>query len=311
MGETDDTKSHNLHAVSEPGHDSDNQPVNSDESTRGDIHEGRGDVREDRGDGREDRGDVREDRGDTASMRRRGIYLLPNLITTGALFAGWYAIVAGMNGQLIAAALAVFAAIALDTADGRVARKLHTESQFGAEYDSLSDLVAFGVAPALVAYSWGLNSLGKIGWMVTFVYMACAALRLARYNTKGDISSFTGLASPSAAAIIACAVWAWTDTTDAAPSLIAASGMGVVVVIVALLMVSNFTYFSPKGFDIRGRVPFITMVLAVLLFAILLADLPRALLFFATLYALSGPAQSLWELLQGRKSGSGEEPPLE
>ena len=176
---------HNLRAVGDPGRDSDDHPV--DASSAGE----RGDVRvQDRGDDRtDDRGDVGgDDRGDAASIRRRGIYLLPNLITTGALFAGWYAIVAGMNGQLIAAALAVFAAIALDTADGRVARRLHTESQFGAEYDSLSDLVAFGVAPALVAYSWGLNSLGKIGWMVTFVYMACAALRLARYNTKGDIS---------------------------------------------------------------------------------------------------------------------------
>ncbi len=285
MVDSNDTKSnHNLRAVGEPDSGSEDQSPDS--------------------------GAIRSDGRDAASIRRRGIYLLPNLITTGALFAGWYAIVAGMNGQLIAAALAVFAAIALDTADGRVARKLHTESQFGAEYDSLSDLVAFGVAPALVAYSWGLNSLGKIGWMVTFVYMACAALRLARYNTKGDLSSFTGLASPSAAAIIACAVWAWTDTTDAAPSLMAASGMGVVVVIVALLMVSNFTYFSPKAFDIRGRVPFITLVLAVLLFAILLADLPRALLFFATIYALSGPAQALWDLAQNKNSGNGV-PPLE
>ncbi|MEQ8689291.1 MAG: phosphatidylcholine/phosphatidylserine synthase, partial [Pseudomonadales bacterium] len=128
-----------------------------------------------------------------AKFRRRGIYLLPNLITSAALFAGFYSIVAGMDGNFIPAALAMFVAMALDTADGRVARMTHTESAFGAEYDSLSDMVAFGVAPALVAFSWGLNILGQLGWMVTFVFMACAALRLARFNTKGDNSAFTGL----------------------------------------------------------------------------------------------------------------------
>ena len=115
-----------------------------------------------------------------ARLRKRGIYLLPNLITSAALFAGFYAIVAGMNGDFIPAALAIFVAMALDTADGRVARMTNTESAFGAEYDSLSDMVAFGVAPALVAFSWGLSTLGQAGWVVTFVYMACAALRLAR-----------------------------------------------------------------------------------------------------------------------------------
>ena len=120
----------------------------------------------------------------SARIRRRGIYLLPNIITTGALFAGFYAIVAGMDGNFIPAALAVFVAFALDTADGRVARLTNTESEFGAEYDSLSDMVAFGVAPALVAFSWGLSSLGQAGWVVTFVFMACAALRLARFNTE-------------------------------------------------------------------------------------------------------------------------------
>ena len=122
-------------------------------------------------------------------LRRRGIYLLPNLITSGALFAGFFAMVAAMNGDYVPAALAIFVAMALDTADGRVARLTQTESDFGAEYDSLSDMVAFGVAPALVAFSWGLSTLGQVGWVVTFVYMACAALRLARFNTKGETES--------------------------------------------------------------------------------------------------------------------------
>jgi CDP-diacylglycerol--serine O-phosphatidyltransferase len=234
------------------------------------------------------------DRENRLKYRRRGIYLLPNLITTGALFAGFYAIVAGMNGNFVAASLAIFVAGFLDTADGRVARWTRTESQFGAEYDSLSDMVAFGVAPALVAFSWGLDSLGKMGWVVTFVYMACAALRLARFNTQGDNKTFTGLASPSAAAIIACSVWAWADSSLGEPSIVVASVMGVVVVAVALLMVSSFSYFSPKALDIKGRVPFITLVLVVLVFAVLLADPPRVLLVLSITYALSGPVHYGW-----------------
>lgn len=226
--------------------------------------------------------------------RRRGIYLLPNLITTGALFAGFFAIVAGMNGDFVAAALAVLAAGLLDTADGRVARWTRTESQFGAEYDSLSDMVAFGVAPALVAFSWGLDSLGQAGWVATFIYMACAALRLARFNTKGDNKTFTGLASPAAAAIIACMIWAWTDSGLGAPSTVAAMSMGFVVVGVALLMVSNFLYFSPKVLDLKGKVPFITLVAVVLVFAVLALDPPRVLLLIALVYAASGPIQHFW-----------------
>ena len=231
---------------------------------------------------------------DDHSLRRRGVYLLPNLITTGALFAGFYAIVAGMNGNFIAAALAVFVAMALDTADGRVARWTRTESRFGAEYDSLSDMVAFGVAPALVAFSWGLHTLGKVGWVATFIFMACAALRLARFNTKGDSATFTGLASPSAAAIIACCVWTWVDFELGVPSKSAAAAMAAVTVVVGLLMVSNFEYFSPKLFNIKGRVPFVTLVLVVLVFAILLADPPRVLLGLFAVYALSGPVKRLW-----------------
>ncbi len=236
-----------------------------------------------------------------AKTRRRGIYLLPNLITTGALFAGFFAIVAGMNDDFLAAALAILVAGLLDTADGRVARWTRTESQFGAEYDSLSDMVAFGVAPALVAFSWGLDSLGKAGWVATFVYMACAALRLARFNTQGSNKTFTGLASPAAAAIIACMVWAWTDFDLGVPSTAASVSMAVIVLGVGLLMVSNFIYFSPKLLEFKGRVPFFTLVAVVLVFAILFLDPPRVLLLIAVAYAASGPVHYLWRRWQRRQ----------
>ena len=231
-------------------------------------------------------------------FRRRGIYLLPNLITTGALFAGFYAIVAGMNGNFIAASLAIFVAFALDTADGRVARLTNTESEFGAQYDSLSDMVAFGVAPALVAFSWGLSSLGQMGWVVTFIFMACAALRLARFNTKSDHSGFTGLASPSAAAIVACCVWVWVDYGGGVPSAAAASVMAGITLLTGLLMVSNFEYFSPKLINFKDRVPFMTLVLVVLGFALLLVDPPTVLLFLFSVYAMSGPVQYVWKRMR-------------
>jgi CDP-diacylglycerol---serine O-phosphatidyltransferase len=250
-----------------------------------------------------DDGEPDTENGDAEARRRRGIYLVPNLITTGALFAGFYAIVAGMNGHFIAAALAIFVAMALDTADGRVARWTRTESRFGAEYDSLSDMVAFGVAPALVAFSWSLQPLGKIGWVATFVYMACAALRLARFNTQSDLKSFTGLASPSAAAVIACTVWIWSDTLgDTEPSLLVGGLMAMLTAGMGLLMVSNFAYYSPKMLNAKGRVPFIFMVVAVLMFAVLLADPPRVLLVLFAGYALSGPATWLWHRWRRRRA---------
>ncbi len=236
-------------------------------------------------------------------LRRRGIYLLPNLITSGALFAGFFAMVAAMNGDYVPAALAIFVAMALDTADGRVARLTQTESDFGAEYDSLSDMVAFGVAPALVAFSWGLSTLGQVGWVVTFVYMACAALRLARFNTKGETESFTGLASPSAAAIIACTVWVWVDYGgEPGPTKLAASLVGAVTLVTALLMVSNFRYFSPKVLGFKGRVPFITLVFVVLAFSLLLLHPPTVLLVLFSGYALSGPVTEVYRWATGRNS---------
>ena len=232
---------------------------------------------------------------------RRGIYLLPNLITTGALFAGFYAIVAAMNGNVIAAAIAIYAAVLLDTADGRVARLTRTQSAFGAEYDSLSDMVAFGVAPALVAFTWALSQLGQLGWVVTFLYMACTALRLARFNTQGDISSFTGLASPAAACMVVTAIWVLEDIRPAG-ELIGTLQAGVIAAVTtaaAMLMVSNFRYFSPKMLTLRGRVPFVALVAVVLGFAIVLVYPPRVLLTLAIAYALSGPVQWLVRLARG------------
>ena len=232
------------------------------------------------------------------SRRRRGVMLLPNLITTGALFSGFYAIVAAMNGHFVAAGIAIFAALLLDAADGRVARLTQSESAFGAQYDSLSDMVAFGVAPALVAFSWALSSLGQIGWVVTFIYMACAALRLARFNIQGDNASFTGLASPSAAAIVAGTVWIWSEATAGSPGVITASVMGAITALMGLLMVSNFRYYSPKSINFKGRVPFVTLVAVVLGFAVVLADPPRVLLALFAAYAVSGPLQYAWQRMR-------------
>jgi CDP-diacylglycerol---serine O-phosphatidyltransferase len=233
---------------------------------------------------------------------RRGIYLLPNLITTGALFAGFYAIVAAMNGNVVAAAIAIYAAVLLDTADGRVARLTRTQSAFGAEYDSLSDMVAFGVAPALVSFTWALSQLGQFGWVVTFLYMACTALRLARFNTQGDISSFTGLASPAAACMVVTAIWVLEDIRPAGE--LVGTGQAVVIASVttaaAMLMVSNFRYFSPKMMTLRGRVPFVALVAVVLGFAIVLVYPPRVLLTLTIAYALSGPVQWFFRLIRAR-----------
>jgi len=239
---------------------------------------------------------------------RRGIYLLPNLITTGALFAGFYSIVAAMNGKVIHAALAIYAAVLMDTADGRVARLTRTQSAFGAEYDSLSDMVAFGVAPALVAFTWALSQFGQFGWVVTFLYMACTALRLARFNTAGDVSSFTGLASPSAACMVVTTIWVLEDgrASGELVSYFYAALVAGVTTVAALLMVSNFRYFSPKMLTLRGRVPFVALVAVVLGFALILADPPRVLLALTVIYALSGPVQWLLGIRKRRAAATAD-----
>jgi len=239
--------------------------------------------------------------------RRRGVYLLPNLLTTGALFAGFYAIVASMNGQFEAASLAIFVAMFFDGLDGRVARLTNTQSAFGVQYDSLSDMVSFGVAPALVAFSWALSSMGKLGWAAAFVYVAGAALRLARFNTQAatsDSSFFRGLASPAAAALLASLVWSATDLGfqgEELPGVIAALATFVTAG-AGLLMVSNFRYQSFKKFDLRRRVPFVIMLLAVLVVGVVTVDPPRILLLVAVVYALSGPGQLAVRRLRARRA---------
>ena len=233
-----------------------------------------------------------------AGLGRRGVFLLPNLITTGSLFAGFYAIVMSMNGQPSTACLAIFLAMLLDGADGRIARMTGTQSAFGAQYDSLSDLVAFGVAPALVAFSWGLSALGQLGWVAAFAYMACAALRLARFNVDGEEGSFTGLASPAAAGVIVFSIWVALGQGMTQPPFLAALLFAALTVAAALLMVSNHDYFSPKKINFRERIPFVTLVLIAMGFAVAMIDPPMVMLGIALTYAASGPAKTIWKKLQ-------------
>jgi CDP-diacylglycerol--serine O-phosphatidyltransferase len=229
--------------------------------------------------------------------RRRGIYLLPNLFTTAALFAGFYAVVAAMNNEFWVAGVAIFVAMILDGMDGRVARLTNTQSEFGVQYDSLSDMVSFGVAPSLVVFEWALAGMqnmgdtwGKLGWIGAFTYTACAALRLARFNTQVGVVDkryFQGLPSPAAAAVVASLVWVGDD--------LGARGLPIEIVAwlltvsVALLMVSNIRYYSFKEFDFRYRVPFVAMVVLAVAFAVAQVHLPMTLFLIFLVYMLSGP----------------------
>ena len=233
--------------------------------------------------------------------QRRGIYLLPNLFTTAALFAGFYAIIAGMDGRFEAAAAAVFVAMVLDGADGRIARLTNTQSAFGAEYDSLSDVICFGLAPSLLVYEWALSGMGKLGWVAAFFFAAATALRLARFNTQigtADKRYFQGLPCPPAGATVAALVWFANDyglqAEDAAPFAFA------MTIAIAGLMVSNVRFHSFKDLDLRGRVPFMTILVVVVLFVFVSSD-PPLVLFVGTLgYAGSGPILTLWSIRKRR-----------
>ena len=239
---------------------------------------------------------------DGRTVKRRGVYLLPNLFTTGALFCGFYAVVAAMRGDYETAPIAILFALVFDGLDGRVARLTHSSSKFGAEYDSLADMVSFGVAPALVMFSWALGDLGKAGWSIAFLYVACTALRLARFNTQvgvGDPNYFMGLASPAAACIVACTIWVCQDqgwVGDALPLEVGALA-ALITGLAALLMIANVPYHSFKGLDLHGRVPFVAIFFVVLVFALVTIDPPKVLLFASLAYAASGP---LALLLRGR-----------
>ena len=235
------------------------------------------------------------------SKRRKGIYLLPNLITTAGLFGGFYGIVAAMNGRFEIAAIAIFIAMILDGLDGRVARLTNTQTAFGAEYDSLADMVSFGIAPALIMYEWSLSSMaglgwqwGKIGWMVVFIYTAGAALRLARFNTQvgtADKRFFLGLPSPAAAACVAGFVWVSVDQGFEGKELIIPAA--IITLLSGLLMVSNFLYSSFKEVDFKHKVPFTVLLIGVLVLMFASFDPPKVLFGGFVVYMLSGPLMSL------------------
>ena len=221
--------------------------------------------------------------------RKRGIYLLPNLFTTGALFGGFYAVIASMSGHYEAAAMAIFIAMVLDGLDGRVARMTHTESDFGAEYDSLSDMVSFGVAPALIMFTWSLSTLGKVGWVACFIYVVSAALRLARFNTQlghADKRYFQGLASPVAAGFVVGFVWLCTENGYSGEQM---SYLAFIMTIGAgILMVSNVKYRSFKDLDLKNKVPFVTILIMVLIFTTIVYQPSFILFSIFALYTLSG-----------------------
>lgn len=225
--------------------------------------------------------------------RSKGIYLLPNLFTTSGLFAGFYAIVAAMLGDFDHAAIAIFIAMLMDGLDGRVARLTNTQSSFGAEYDSLADIVSFGVAPSLVAYSWGLSSLGKIGWLAAFFYMAATALRLARFNTQdhSDKRYFSGLPCPSAAGLIAGMIWVAHEY--AVPGHKICVVAAVITILTGALMVSNIRYYSFKDINLKDKVPFMAVLLAMIILVFISIDPPQVLLGAFAIYVLSGPTLAL------------------
>jgi CDP-diacylglycerol---serine O-phosphatidyltransferase len=232
--------------------------------------------------------------------RRKGIYLLPNLLTTGCLFSGFYAIVAAIDKHFAPAGMAVFVAMIFDTLDGRIARLTHTESAFGKEYDSLADMVAFGLAPAIVAYQWGVVRIaefghywGRFGWLACFFYAVAAALRLARFNARAasaDKRYFEGLPSPSAAAIVAAFVWFSSEWRE--PGLTGLIAAFVVTASAGGLMVSSFSYPSFKQFDLDRRIRFVYILLVPLFFALIASEPSTMLLSMFATYALSSPV--LW-----------------
>lgn len=233
-----------------------------------------------------------------------GIYLLPNLFTTASLFAAFYSIVASFKAQYEVAVIAIFIGMIADGLDGRIARLTNTQSEFGAQYDSLSDMVTFGVAPALLLYSWSLHQLGKFGWLVAFVYTAAVALRLARFNTQvetADKRYFQGLACPPAAAVVSS--FTWFCHQNQYQHLLVSLLTAVVAVFTAILMVSNVRYYSFKEVDFKGKVPFLYLLLMVILFVAIAAN-PSVVLFTGfIIYALSGPLRLLLIIQRSRRQG--------
>jgi len=250
--------------------------------------------------------------------RSRGVYLLPNAFTTANLFAGFYAIVQAMNGRFEVAAVAIFVAMVLDSLDGRVARLTGTQSVFGEQYDSMSDMVSFGAAPALVIYEWSLRGMGKLGWLAAFVYVAGAALRLARFNANigvVDKRYFQGLPSPAAAALVAGLVWIATDLRET--RWIDATGADLrwlawaITVYAGVTMISNAPFYSFKDLNLKKSVPYMVVPLIVLAFVLVSSDPPSVLFSLMLVYGLSGWVVALWRWKNGARAGAGpaREPP--
>ena len=240
---------------------------------------------------------------DGKKVTRRGIYLLPNLLTTASLFSGFFSIVSAINGNFIASGMALFAAQMLDGLDGRVARLTNSQSLFGAQYDSLCDVISFGLAPAIIVFLWGLDSLGQTGWVFSFFYVAAAALRLARFNTYigSEDSYFKGLPSPVASGMVVYYVWAMSSygiQGDEVGNFLAIF-TAILTGCVSLLMVVNVPYYSFKEIELKKRVPFFSMLFVVFIFALISIDPPIVLVFCAFVYVLSGPI--IWAVKALRK----------
>lgn len=253
----------------------------------------------------------------------KGVFLLPNALTTGALFAGFYSIISGINGHYVAAAIAVVVAGLLDGLDGRVARLTNTQSEFGVQYDSLSDLISFGLAPALLAFNWSLSSLrelgpmaGKLGWLAAFLFVACAALRLARFNTQAasaDKGFFQGLASPAAAGTLVATIWFFVDQGISGETV--RWIIWFETVMLGLLMFSRVRYFSGKSWPRGDRIPAGFLFLVVLVFVFLAIDPPTVLMLIGIIYVSSGLVVTLlgrqqWKSRRSRRKMSKEDAPV-
>ena len=248
------------------------------------------------------------------SIRKRGVYLLPNLLTSAALFAAFYSIISGINGKFEVAAIAIIVAGFLDGMDGRVARMTNTQSDFGEQYDSLADLISFGLAPALLAFNWSLSSLseistlaGKLGWLAAFLFVACAALRLARFNTQAGVADkryFQGLASPAAAGTLVFTIWFFIDNGVAGDTVRWLIFLETIVL--GILMFSRVRYYSFKVGPEGDKVPAVWLLMAVLIIVLLAIDPPIMGMIFGSAYVLSGLIITLtgrrnWKLKRGKR----------
>ncbi len=247
---------------------------------------------------------MEQERKQLSTPRKGGIYLLPNLLTTVGLFAGFYAVVAGMKSHFDVAAIAIFIAMIADGLDGRVARLTGTQSTFGGHYDSMADMLSFGAAPGLVVYSWSLANLGKFGWLVSFLYTAATALRLARFNTQlhePDVKSHSqGLTCTAAAGMMASMVW--LGSIYAGNGILLAIPVSLLTLLAAGLMVSTCRYYVFKRIDFKGKVPFFAVVSAVLIITAVALDPPEILFSLFLLYVLSGPGITFWQLRKMKRN---------